>query len=57
MDTLNRTLSSESTGIKMRMKGYGAIVDNAGGANSNVLSSSYPQQQQQNTNGSSEPKV
>ncbi|KAF1805907.1 hypothetical protein FB192DRAFT_1469198 [Mucor lusitanicus] len=60
IDTLNRTLSSESTGIKMRMKGYGAIVDNAGGGNSNALSSSYPQQQQnmmQNTNGSSEPKV
>ncbi|KAL9553875.1 hypothetical protein MBANPS3_003081 [Mucor bainieri] len=64
IDTLNRTLSSESTGIKMRMKGYGAIVDNAGGGNSNVLSSSYTQQQQQqqqnmmqSTNGSSEPKV
>ncbi|KAL9548024.1 cell agglutination protein Mam3 [Mucor atramentarius] len=64
IEALNRTLSSESTGIKMRMKGYGAIVDSAGGGNSNALSSSYTQQQQQqqqnmmqNTNGSSEPKV
>lgn len=67
IEALNRTLSSESTGIKMRMKGYGAIVDNGGGGNSNALSSSYTQQQQQqqqqqqnmmqNTNGSNEPKV
>lgn len=50
----------------MRMKGYGAIVDNANGGNSNVLSSSYTQQQQQqqqqpniaqSTSGSNEPKV
>ncbi|CEP18583.1 hypothetical protein [Parasitella parasitica] len=64
IDTLNRTLSSDSTGIKMRMKGYGAIVDNAGGGNSNVLSNSFTQQlqlplqqQQQNINATYEPKV
>ncbi|KAG2212924.1 hypothetical protein INT46_010480 [Mucor plumbeus] len=71
IDTLNRTLSSESTGIKIRMKGYGAIVDNANGGNSNVLSSSYTQQQQlqqqqqqqqqpnttQSMSGINEPKV
>ncbi|KAI8646297.1 hypothetical protein BD408DRAFT_410522 [Parasitella parasitica] len=64
-DTLKRTISSESSGIKMRLKGYGAIVDNAAGGNSNVLSTSYAQQLQQqqqqntfqNTNATSEPKV
>lgn len=61
-DTPNRMNSSESTGIKIRMKGYGAIVDNAsGGCNNNTLSSSYQKQQQNTTQNNnsfgSEPKI
>ncbi|CAO3637864.1 unnamed protein product [Mucor hiemalis] len=59
LDTQNRTNSSESTGIKIRMKGYGAIVDNAG--NNNTLSSSYQKHQQNTTQNNnsfgSEPKI
>lgn len=49
-DTLN---SSIPTGIKIRMKGYGAIVDTLGG-NNTTLSTSNPQQ---NNNFGSEPKA
>lgn len=64
-DTLNhRFNASESTGIKIRLKGYGAIVDNSGGAgnnnNSNALSTSYQHQQQNNAQNNSygyEPKI
>jgi hypothetical protein len=43
---LNRTNSGESsTGIKIRMKGYGAIVDNSsgGGGQQNALPNSVSQ--------------
>jgi hypothetical protein len=49
------THSSKPTGIKIRMKGYGAIVDTLGGnSNSTILSTSNPQQ---NNNFNNELKI
>ncbi|KAG2231429.1 hypothetical protein INT48_009291 [Thamnidium elegans] len=53
-----RVNSNDSTGIKIRMKGYGAIVDSSGGNTNNTLSTSFQQQNiAQNNNFSSEPKL
>jgi hypothetical protein len=47
-----RQSSSESTtGVKIRMKGYGAIVENAN--NSTVVPVSYPQPQEPQLTGNS----
>ncbi|GAA5812004.1 hypothetical protein MFLAVUS_005451 [Mucor flavus] len=56
--TTHRVNSNDSTGIKIRMKGYGAIVDSGGGNTSSILSTSFQQQNiTQNNNFSSEPKL
>lgn len=56
--TTHRVNSNDSTGIKIRMKGYGAIVDSSGGNTSSTLSTSFQQQNiAQNNNFSSEPKL
>lgn len=48
------THSPKPTGIKIRMKGYGAIVDTLGGNSNTTLSTSNPQQ---NNNFNNEPKI
>lgn len=51
----SNNIPDESTGIKIRMKGYGAIVDNSG--NASALSTSLQQQQNSALNFTSEPKL